>query len=107
MGGQDVSIEAVEGSQHGDGGVASGALLLRFVEAVLSDASNLPEVRTEVVATLGGDVMADASGVIATFEMMNRVANATGTPLDEGLVAQTEGVRSQLDLTHWESHQDL
>lgn len=92
------------GSGAGDGGVAAGELLLRFTEAVAGDdPSLLADVRAEVVAELGPDVLVDAAGVISAFEMMNRVGNATGTPLDAPIVEQTEGIRAELPINEYRS----
>ncbi|MGH1488472.1 MAG: hypothetical protein ACRBK7_03625 [Acidimicrobiales bacterium] len=78
-----------------------GEALLRFVEAAAgSSPDDLALARTSVVETLGVDVMIDAAGVAAAFQMMNRVANATGTPLDEQLIGLTASVREELDLDY-------
>ncbi len=91
--GAEVDLNAVKGSEHGDGNVASGAALLSFTEAVLGrDQAALSESRAALLTAIGAAGIADVAGVIGAFEMMNRVANATGTPLDEPLVAQTAGV---------------
>ena len=66
-----------------DGGVNHGALLARLCDAVAAkDRKIMAGVRAEMLADMGADQLVDAVGVSAMFHMMNRVANATGTPLD-------------------------
>lgn len=66
-----------------DGGVEHGALLARLCDAVAGkDAAAMAEIREAAVREMGPDQLVDAVGVSAMFHMMNRVANATGTPLD-------------------------
>ena len=68
-----------------DGGVANGALLLRFTEAVLTrDRSALPSARQALADAMGAEAVVDAAAVIATFEGNVRIADATGIPLDPG-----------------------
>ena len=78
-----------------------GVELLRFIEAVATgDRETLNAARIAVVEALGAEVMVDAAAVAAVFQMMNRVANATGTPLDDGIVDLTASVRKELKLEY-------
>lgn len=63
----------------------------------------LAEARDVVAAQLGAEVLVDAAGVASAFQMMNRLANATGTPLDTDLVDMTAGVRADLELDRYRS----
>jgi hypothetical protein len=66
-----------------DGGVKHGALLARLCDAVAAkDRTVMAGVRAEMLADMSAEQLVDAVGVSAMFHMMNRVANATGTPLD-------------------------
>lgn len=79
----------------------SGDELLRFTEASVSpDQDALVEARTRLVGAVGVDAMIDAAAVASLFQMTNRVANATGTPLDDQLVELTADVRAELDLDY-------
>lgn len=42
----------------------------------------LGEVRNELVRVMGAEALVDAAGVVAQFEAVNRVADATGTKID-------------------------
>lgn len=105
--GQDIDVGAVEGAAGADpnaalgGGVPAGAELVAFTEAsVGGDPHTLDASRTALEAVVGPAATVDAAAVAAAFQMMNRVANATGTPLDGGLVDFTAGVRGQLSLDY-------
>lgn len=93
----DIELANVTGSDHGDGGVANGQLLTRFAEAVHSG-DELDAVRADVVAELGAGALIDAAAICANFNMMVRIADGTGTPLDAGSVSMSEQLRSDLEL---------
>ena len=76
-------MDVVKALGNHDGGVEHGALLARLCDAVAGkDAEVMTSVREEVRTSMGPSQLVDAVGVSAMFHMMNRVANATGTPLD-------------------------
>ena len=80
--GADYDLEAVNGGR-GDGGVIAGAVLVGFAEAVLAgERAGIAEARGAVGAALGAAAMVDAAAVIAQFDAIDRVADATGTPLE-------------------------
>jgi hypothetical protein len=61
---------------------ARSALLEQFVAAVVgSDPALAVEARATLVDRLGVDWLIDVSAVIANFEMMTRLADATGARL--------------------------
>ena len=45
----------------------------------------IQESRDELVSALGAQAVADASAVIMMFNVVDRVADATGIPIDEGI----------------------
>jgi hypothetical protein len=53
-------------------------------------------VRDEITATMGGDALVDAVAVSANFHMMTRVADGTGTGLDEAGMERLEVVREHI-----------
>ena len=95
--GATVDHTAVGGSTQGDGGVAHGSLLTRFVEAVHTG-DDLDASRDQLVTTLGWEAAVDVAAVCANFHTMTRIADGTGTPLDEGSVAMSEDLRADLGL---------
>ncbi len=102
--GTEVDVRIVGADGTGDGGVAHGATLVAFVEAVhAGDAEQLDLARTEVQAACGSAGLVDAAAVCANFQMMNRIADGTGTPLDEMAVAPSEELRETLGLDAYPS----
>ena len=78
----DHDIDAVH--LRAGAGVPHGELLVRFVDASYDDPGELAAVRDELVDTLGAETMIDAAAVVANFHMMTRIADGTGTPIDDG-----------------------
>jgi hypothetical protein len=99
-----VSFEAVDGSGQGDGGVTHGDLLARLAEAMWDgDQVALAAVRDEVTAVMGADSLVDAVAVSANFHMMTRIADGTGTPIDEGTIEASEEIREQIGVNEFVS----
>lgn len=74
--------------------IEGGTVLIAFVDAVLADDDLARSRGAEAVrSTLGPEGLVDASGVIATFSMMNRIADATGMPVGRGAIERTEDLR--------------
>ena len=86
---------SVAGSNHGDGGVAHGALLTRLAEEIHAG-GDLADLRAEVIDAVGEDGYVDAVAVCANFNMMVRIADGTGTPLDEGTAAVSSDLREEI-----------
>ena len=79
------------------GGVAHGELLVRFVDAVMGQNDFAPEaIRIEVRETFGAAALVDIAAVIATFEATDRIADATGTPLEDYKEAATVDIRKEI-----------
>jgi hypothetical protein len=89
----------VLGAASGDGGVPHGALLTGFAEAVLGeDDAWLATLRNDIVERLGAAALVDASAVVGFFNAIDRVADATGIPLDPERVAPTADLRAELGI---------
>ena len=70
--------------------IEGGIELVAFTDAVLiGDERDRSDAARAVSDGLGPAALCDAAGVVATFEMMNRIAEATGMPV----------TRSQIDAT--------
>ena len=80
-----------------DIGVPAAAELLALAEAALAgDARSLDRARAAVTVRLGGAAMIDAAAVIAGFDGITRVADATGIPLEPARAADTADLRARL-----------
>ena len=83
--------------QAGDGGVAHGAALVRFAETVLGDDDiALMAARAALERALGPAGLVDAAGVVGLFNAIDRVADATGIPLEPEKAAATADFRAAL-----------
>lgn len=66
-----------------DSGIAHGAALLAFADAVTgTDAAALRRAREAIVEELGARALVEVACIAANFSMNDRVANATGIPMD-------------------------
>ena len=86
----------------GDTGIAHGALLIEFADAVLGDDDQrLARARTAVAGAMGATALVDAAGIAGFFNAIDRVADATGTPLDDKTLADTAELRDQLGINEF------
>ena len=97
--GNDIDLTSVIGKADGDGGVANGATLVAFAEAILgTNTEQLDAARTAVRDEIGDEALVDAATVAATFNAIDRVADATGIPIDEERLEPTAGFRNELGI---------
>lgn len=99
-----MELANIHGSTGSDGGVRHGAALVDFVAAVMrGDDDAVASRRAALRAALGDEATADACAVIGAFNVVDRIADATGIPLDEGLVAPSADLRRELELARFAS----
>ena len=92
-------LGAVTGVVDSDGGVPHGKLLTAFAEAVLSDDRiALIRARGALQEALGAAGLVDTAGVVGLFNAIDRVADATGIPLEPEKAAASADFRAALDL---------
>jgi alkylhydroperoxidase family enzyme len=104
MTGTAVDLGAVNGGRADDGGVSHGAELIAFTEAVMrGDEATIARERQRLRAVLDPEAFVDVAAVIGSFNVVDRIADATGIPLDETLGAATEDVRRELGLARFAS----
>ncbi len=88
-------------------GVPHAGPLIAFADAVVrgeDDAAS--SARSQLLAELGGAAVVDAAAVVANFQRMNRIADATGIPLDRPMRSLTAELRAQLDIEGFTSAQN-
>jgi hypothetical protein len=96
--GENYDLALLTGGK-GDGNVPHGALLVSFAEAVLgTDDARLSAVRSEIRAKLGHAALVDAAAIAATFNAIDRVADATGIPIEDAKAAATADFRAALGI---------
>ena len=89
----------VLGAAAEGGGVPHGDRLIEFAEAVLADNDEqLSRARSALRGSLGDAALVDAAAVVGFFNAIDRVADATGIPLDPERVPQTADFRAALGL---------
>ncbi len=82
-----------------DGGVPHGDALVAFAEAVLATGDTaLAAARARLRALIGPEGLVDAAAVVGLFNAIDRVADATGIPLEPEKAAATSDFRAALAL---------
>jgi hypothetical protein len=75
-----------------------------FAETAMGpDDALLAQCRKAVAKAVGPAGLVDACAVIAAFNVVDRIADATGIPLDEPLFLMSREVRAELDLRRFAS----
>ena len=96
---KDYDLAAVTGAGFGDAGVPQGRLLVEFAEAVLGeDEEALARTRAKLGTALGSAGLVDAAGVVGLLNAIDRVADATGIPLEAEKAIASADFRAALDL---------
>ena len=80
----------------GGGGVRDGDRFAAFVDALMARGGDPAALRAEIRETLGEAALVDIAAVIATFEATDRIADATGTPLEDYKEAATRDLRKEI-----------
>ncbi len=76
-----------------------GMALLDFVDALLvGSETELTRAREKLLEEMGSNSLVDAAAVVGNFQMMNRVADATGMPVGKGTLKRTKEWRELLGL---------
>ena len=99
--GTPVYLEAVTDPQA-DPMIPGGISLLRFTDTVLSRSPERHAAGDEVARTLGPAALVNAASVIATFQMMNRVADGTGMPVGKGARIRNAELIARLGLDRFD-----
>jgi len=80
--GGDADVTAITRAHASDGGVEHGALLIELVDAVVDETCDPVPVRRRLIDAAGPGLLVEAAAVLAMFHLNDRVADATGAPLD-------------------------
>ena len=102
MTGTEVDLAAVNGASRSAIGVAYGEELLAFTEALMRGEAAAAE-RRRLRELLSPAAFVDVAAVIGSFNVVDRIADATGIPLDAVMLAMSEEVREQLELSRFAS----
>ena len=100
--GRDYTLDGVKGIRNRDGGVLHGRRLLDFAEAVIGGTpEGRDRTRADLIAAVGVEGFVDTAGVVASFNAVVRIADATGIPLEAFKRDQTVGLRAELGIDRW------
>ena len=101
---QEVDLSAVNGHVGADTGVANGAELVAFVDAVMgADPAERERARAALRAVTTPAAFVDACAVVGAFNVVDRIADATGIPLDDRMAAASADVRRELGVARFAS----
>jgi hypothetical protein len=73
---------AIGQSDSEDGGIEHGGILRRYAEAILNPEADVVAARAACIDVLGEGATVQAASIVASFDGINRVADATGIRLD-------------------------
>jgi hypothetical protein len=100
LSGAEIDLASVRG-EEADSGVSLGAELLAYTDAVMAnDAAAIASTREVVQAKLGPAGVVDTAAVMAMFNVVDRVADATGITIDEANRDMRYAVGSELAMDH-------
>jgi hypothetical protein len=84
---------------RGDGNIPHGDLLVAFADSVLGeDDARLAQVQSAIRTKMGDAAFVDAAAVAATFNAIDRIADATGIPIEDANAESTAELRASLGL---------
>ncbi|MBN9086730.1 MAG: hypothetical protein J0J01_07470 [Reyranella sp.] len=87
-----------------DVGVPHAHELVAFAEAAIErETKPLNAARVALVRSLGEKAVVDAAAVIAGFDGITRIADATGIPLEPPKAAQTADLRAALRIDEFDA----
>lgn len=96
--GDTYDFRSINGEAIDACGVPHAGLLIRFAQAVLDPSGAISPIRQEVGQTLGATALVDSAAVIAIFNAVVRIADATGISLEDYKVDLTASLRSELGI---------
>jgi len=86
----------------GESCVSNGALLTKFVEAILQGTyAEQLAARQSVRATLGDAAFVDTCATVASFNSVVKIADGTGIPLEDAKETKTMEMRDSLRLNEF------
>jgi hypothetical protein len=81
--GGDADVMVITSDAPSDGGVLHGQLLIELVDAVIDPSADPALARRRLIDAAGPGLLVEAGAVLGMFHWNDRVADATGAPLDE------------------------
>ena len=99
-----MDLEAItKGAGDEVAGVAFGAELIAYADAVVARSTDVPQTRDAVHKSMGDAGVVDAAAVIANFQRMVRIADGTGIPIDGPLDVLSADIRHEIGINEFPS----
>ena len=100
--GEKFNLNAVMEADGSGANVSGGHVLNEFAEAIMTRNEIMTaNLRDKVVVELGESAMVDAAAVIAAFNLVARLADATGLPLEDYKEEASVELRKHLGLNEF------
>ena len=96
--GDDYDLTAIVAEGVAGGGVAAGAALAAYADAFFTGGSGFGAARDLLQMEVGDEASVDAAAVLAIFNAVVRIADATGIPIEESKARMSEDIRDALGL---------
>lgn len=95
--GDDYDLTNIHGSD--DDKIPRAAALLAYADAFYADDSAvLDQARQTLRAAIGDAALVDAAAIVGIYDAVVRVADATGTPLEDYKAKISEDLRDELGI---------
>lgn len=106
--GAGYDLASVMGLGEGGGGIAHGEALIAFSEAVIKGGeTELTATRAAVIDSLGDAALVDAAAVVAIFDAIDRVADATAIPLENQKLEEMSNFMSEFEIeSFWSGREE-
>ena len=100
MTGENLDYSAIiGGADAGDTGVEHSAILIELADAMLdTDDERLAAARRSISDAMGSAALVDCVAVAALFNGIDRIADATGAPLEKIKADSTVDLRSEIGI---------
>ena len=104
QGGEDYDLGLILGAGQGpgqgadDGKIPHAAELIAYAEAYFTARGRLAESRAALEAAVGPGALVDAAGILAIFDAVVRIADATGIALEATKAAASVEIRADLGI---------
>lgn len=100
--GDDYDLTNIHGSE--DARIPHAAVLLAYADAFYSgDAEALKQSRQVLHTAVGDAALVDAAGIVGIFDAVVRIADATGTPLEDYKIEISGVLREELGINDFPS----
>ncbi len=96
--GDDYDLTAIVDDGGSGGGVAAAAALTAYADAFFDGGQDFAAARDRLRAEIGDAALVDAAGVLAIFNAVVRIADATGIPLEDQKAEMSADFRDALGI---------